>query len=71
MANKVNFEITSELGLLSENTKSGWQKQVNMVRWNGNDAKLDIRDWAPDRTKMSRGITLSEDEVKKLVEIIG
>ncbi len=63
------FDITKELGILSESTK-GWRKELNLVSWNGADPKYDLRDWAPDHKKMSKGITLTEEELRKLNEII-
>lgn len=64
-----SYEIIKELGVLSEN-KKGWQKQLNMISWNGGTPKYDIRDWAPDREKMGKGITLTEDEMEKLVSMV-
>ena len=63
------YEITQELGVLSEN-KSGWRREVNLISWNGADPKIDIRDWAPNHEKMSKGISLSSDEVEKLITIL-
>ncbi|HCF82563.1 MAG TPA: hypothetical protein DER68_00890, partial [Ruminococcaceae bacterium] len=28
-----------------------------------------IRDWSPDHTRMSKGISLTEEEMEKLVEL--
>lgn len=64
----ITFEITKELGVISENAK-GWTRELNMVSWNGHDAKYDIRDWSPDHTRMSKGVSLTEEEMKKLVEL--
>ncbi len=41
-----------------------------MVSWNNRDAKYDIREWSPDGDKMSKGITLSEEEITILKEIL-
>lgn len=65
----VNYEIKKQLAILSE-TKSGWTKELNLVSWNGREAKYDIRDWAPDKERMSKGITLSEDEILALKEAL-
>lgn len=65
---EITFEITKELGVISENPK-GWTRELNMVSWNGHDPKYDIRDWSPDHTRMSKGVSLTEDEMKKLVEL--
>lgn len=63
------YEIIEEIGVLSENAK-GWRKEINKVSWNGAAAKYDIRDWAPDRSKMGKGITLTEEEAMKLKELL-
>ena len=65
----VKYEIVEELGVLSEGSK-GWRKEVNKISWNGAEPKYDIRDWAPNHEKASKGITLSEDELRKLKELI-
>jgi hypothetical protein len=33
--------------------------------------KIDIRDWAPEHEKMGKGVTLTEEELKKLKELLG
>ena len=66
----INFEIKKELGVLSESTK-GWQKEVNLVSWNGAESKYDLRDWSPNHEKMGKGITLNAEEVKALYKILG
>ena len=43
---ELKFEITEELGILSENEK-GWRKELNLVSWNEREPKYDIRDWNP------------------------
>jgi len=70
MAEDFSFEITESIGLISE-SKSGWKFEVNKVSWGGRPAKYDIRSWSPDHQKMGKGITLSNEEIKKLGEIIG
>ena len=67
---EVTFEIKESLGILSTNEKSGWNREVNRVSWNGGAAKIDIRDWSPDHDKMSKGITLTDAEAKALVELL-
>ena len=63
------YEIVNEIGVLSENTK-GWRKELNLVSWNGADPKYDLRDWAPNHEKMGKGITLTEEELRELKDII-
>ncbi len=64
-----SYEVVRHIGTLSENNK-GWKKELNLVSWNGRAPKYDIRDWAPDRETMGKGITLNEDEVNKLKELL-
>ncbi len=65
---EITFKITKELGVISETSK-GWTRELNMVSWNDHEPKYDIRDWSPDHTRMSKGVGLTEDEMKKLVEL--
>ena len=64
------YEVVENLGVLSINETSGWIKEFNLISWNDNVPKYDIRDWSPDREKMSRGITLNEDEILELKKLI-
>ena len=69
MAGEIKYEIIEELGVLSESAK-GWTKELNLISWNGGAPKYDIRDWAPEHEKMGKGGTLSEEEAKKLAELL-
>lgn len=63
------FEVVKTIGVLSVGAK-GWRKELNMVSWNDKPAKLDIREWSPDREKMGKGVTLSDEEVKELKRLL-
>ena len=63
-----SYEVTKELGIISENAK-GWQTKLNLVSWNGNESKFDIRPWSPDGERMGKGISLSEEEMEQLVTL--
>lgn len=63
------FEIVEELGILSESS-NGWRKELNLVSFSERPAKYDIREWNPDHTRMSKGVTLSEEEAKILLELL-
>lgn len=66
---ELKFEVTKEIGVLSESSK-GWTKELNMVSWNDREAKYDIREWDPEHKKMSKGITFTADEMKKLKDFL-
>lgn len=59
-------EIQYEIAVLSK-SDSGYTKEINLISWNGNEPKYDIRSFSPDREKCGKGITLTEQEVKNLL----
>ena len=66
---ELKFEIINRIGTLS-NTSGGWSIELNRVSWNGNEPKYDIRPWSPDHTKMGRGITLTDNDIIVLAELL-
>lgn len=66
----VKYEIVDEIGVLSESAK-GWQKELNLISWNGAEPKYDLRDWAPNHGKMGKGITLNAEEAQELYKLLG
>ena len=67
--NEVKFEIIEKLGVLSESAK-GWTKEINVISWNDGKPKYDIRDWSPEHDKMGKCITLTTEELKKVMDIL-
>lgn len=65
----IKFEIKEKVGVLSEGSK-GWEKQLNLISWNDKEPKYDIRDWAPEHSKMGKGVTLTKDELIKLKTLL-
>ena len=63
------YEVTERIAVLSTNAR-GWERQLNMVSWNGNPPKYDIRDWSPDGSKMSKGISMTKEELAALKGIL-
>ena len=62
------FEITETFGKLPENS-NGWAKALNKVSWMGREPKYDLREWNPDHSRMGKGISLTEEEMERLVEL--
>ena len=58
------YEVTERIAVLSTNAR-GWERS-----WNGNPPKYDIRDWSPDGSRMAKGISLTEEELKTLKGIL-
>jgi hypothetical protein len=65
----IKYDIVKKIGVLSK-SETGWQRELNVISWNERPAKYDIRDWAPDGEKMSKGITISDEEMDKLLELM-
>ena len=66
---ELKFEIINQIGVISTSA-SGWNVELNRVSWNGNEPKYDVRSWSPDHAKMGKGITLSEEELVALSELL-
>ena len=65
----IKYEIKETVGVIAESAK-GWKKELNLISWNGKEAKYDLREWAPDHEKMGKGVSLSNDELKVLKELL-
>ncbi len=69
MPDKFTFEIKETIAVLSSKA-SGWNKELNLVSWNGGEPKFDIREWDADHAKMGKGVTLTEEEAAILVSVL-
>ena len=63
------YEVTERIAVLSTNAR-GWERQLNLISWNDGEPKYDIRDWSPDGSRMAKGISLTEEELKTLKGIL-
>jgi hypothetical protein len=66
---EVKFEIIQKFGVLST-TGKGWTKELNLISWNDREPKYDIREWSPNRQIMSKGVTLTKEELAALLELL-
>lgn len=66
---EIVFEIKERFGVIKP-YPTGWNKELNLVSWNGSAAKYDIRDWDPEHEHMSRGITLHPEEMRKILRLL-
>lgn len=66
---EVRFEILEHIGIISTHP-TGWNKELNIVSWNGGQPKYDIRDWDLDHEHMSRGVTLHEKEMRQVFDLM-
>ena len=65
----IKYEIKETIGIIAESAK-GWKKELNLISWNGKEAKYDLREWSPEYEKMGKGVTLSNEELKALKELL-
>ena len=70
--NEITFEIMEHIGVLDviDNREEKWTKEVNLVAWNGGKPKIDIRDWSESHERMSRGITLTEEQTMEMTKAL-
>ena len=66
---RVRYELIERIGVLGIK-ENGWTKEVNIVSWNGGVGKVDIRDWDPSHARMTKGITMLEEEAEKLAKAL-
>jgi hypothetical protein len=66
---EIKYEILEQIGVLSTSA-SGWAKELNLISWNDREPKYDLRDWSADHEKMSKGVTLSREELQALKELL-
>ena len=66
---EIKFEIKETVGMISQSAK-GWNKELNLISWNGKEPKYDLRDWSPEHEKMGKGVTLTVDELRALKELL-
>ena len=64
------FEIVEYGGQLDRRADNGCALEVNLFAWNGGVPKIDIRSWDAEHKRMTRGITLTEDQAKKLGQML-
>ena len=69
MATQITITIEEELGDLSIGS-NGWKKQLTYTSWNEREPKFDMRSWDENHEKMTKGITLTKEELLNLKEIL-
>ena len=66
---EITYTLVEHIAVLSESPK-GWKKELNLISWNGKDPKYDIREWAPNYSKMGKGVTLTVEEASYLMKAL-
>ena len=66
---EIKYEVVQRVAVLSQRPR-GWERQLNLISWNEKEPKYDIRDWAPDHSRMGKGVTLTADELAALKDLL-
>ena len=66
---RIRSEVLEEIGVIGQK-KDGCTREVNIGACNNGPAKGDVRDWDPNHNRMSKGITLLEEEAENLVKVL-
>lgn len=69
---EITCKIIDSFGVISERTSNGvrWTREVNIVKWNNNEPKVDIREWNADHSKRNKGITLTFEEAEAVADAL-
>lgn len=65
-----NYEMIELLGSIKESPSSDWSKSVARISWNGNPSTIDIRNMNLSQEIMGKGISLTDEEADKLVDLL-
>lgn len=67
---EIKYTITEPIGILSQIGRRSLE--LNMISWNDNPAKYDLRRWQSDGNGkiMHKGVTLDEDEARTLYMLL-
>lgn len=63
-------EIKEFIGVLKESDKHDWCKGVAKVSWNGRPVTLDIRSMNLAKERLGKGISLTDEEADRLVDLL-
>lgn len=72
-SDKVSAKIFFHYITLSSRTKNDgvtWNKEINLIDWGDHGCKIDIRSWTTNYDMCSKGITLTIEEMKKLIDLL-
>ena len=51
-------------------SQGGWTKELNLVSWNGDQPKYDVRWWNDDKTRLGKGFTFTKDELEIMYDTL-
>lgn len=66
----IKYEMIEFLGSVKENSNSDWSKSVARISWNDKPSTIDIRNMNLSQEIMGKGISLTDEEVDNLVDLL-
>ena len=66
---EIECDVIESYGKFSQGFRN-WNKEVNLISWNGRPAKLDIRNWQRDHEKCGKGIAVTWEEAGELAKLL-
>lgn len=64
------FEIEKNFGAFGDRDSRGFQKELTLTSYNGAPAKYDLRGWDEDHKTLSKGLTLTHEELLRLKALL-
>lgn len=61
---EIAYKIIKTILTLPE--KGKFHKELNLISWNDREPVYDLRGWNKDRSEMTKGITLTKEELIEL-----
>lgn len=65
-----DFSYSIEQNLATLSVKGSWALELNLVSWGNRTPTLDLRRWNEDHTKMSKGLSLTKDELEAIAKFV-
>lgn len=63
-----SYEIKQHIATISQ--RGAWTLELNLISWGGRAPTYDLRKWSADHSKMSKGISLTQDELNQLINVL-
>lgn len=60
------YEILKTIIVFPAEKDSLWHKELNLISWRGMMPKYDLRAWTDNHEKMSKGITLTKEQMEQI-----
>lgn len=64
------YEIKKHVATITETHEGDYTLELNIISYNGNDPKYDLRKWDRKNDKMQKGITFTPDEAKLILDAL-